>query len=105
MDGERHDQAVERWKRMVAEVFGLEAAMAFASAAGAVLTAQVRLAQSELAADARSAPVRWKAVGRAELTLEIAEAALRAAASPRARPDSSIVETLVKRADGPLSDT
>lgn len=84
LDGEDALMAAKRWTFMVAGVRGNAAAAAFEAAAAGYLKAQSVLGAAERAADAVSVPVRWKAVGRAEFALQLAERALQEVSVPNA---------------------
>lgn len=96
LDGENTVAATDRWTAMVEGVRGSGAAAVFAAAAETYLQAQSRLGVFETRAAEQGSPVRWKAVGRAELVVELAEAALQEAAIPQAR--SAIEQEIMRRA-------
>lgn len=89
VDGERFGFAAGRYWDLVASARCVVAARSLERAANGLLEAQAVLGRAEAALDVESRSVpsaRWKALGRAEVRVEFAERAVRAATGLRLLP-------------------
>lgn len=86
LDGEDYGAATDRIAQLAIAALG-NGGVRFIVRSRELFDAQAALGAAEYAAAQRSSPVRWKSVGRAEVTLEMAEAALLAAAVLDADPE------------------